>query len=60
MDYSVYQDDRIVVLKDGISFYQNMFDLEFLYKKDILKYRNKNILLAFNVNGCFGEISNLF
>ena len=44
-----------------ITFKNSLFSWEeFKTKNDILKYTEKNILIAFNMNGCFGSTQEIF
>lgn len=45
---------------DFIKFNKSLFDLNFKPKNKILQLRNKNIHLAFNMNGCFGNVKEMF
>ena len=43
-----------------IKFNKSLFDLKVKSINKILQFTNKNIQLAFNMNGCFGSINELF
>lgn len=43
-----------------VKFNKSLFDLKVKSINKILQYTNKNIQLAFNMNGCFGSINELF
>ena len=45
---------------DFIKFNKSLFDLNFKPKNEILQLRNKNIHIAFNMNGCFGNVREMF
>ena len=44
---------------DFIKFNKSLFDLNFKSKNEILQLNNKNIRIAFNMNGCFGNIKEI-
>jgi len=44
---------------DFIKFNKSLFDLNFKSKNEILQFNNKNIRIAFNMNGCFGNIKEI-
>lgn len=48
------------VTMDFIKFNKSLFDLNFKPKNEILQLRNKNIHIAFNMNGCFGNVREMF
>lgn len=48
------------ITMDFIKFKKSLFELNLKSVKEVLTLRNKKIKLAFNMNGCFGNIKEIF
>ena len=51
---------NIEVTMEQIKFLKSLFNLEFITKNRFFELSNKNIFIAFNMNGCFGSTQDLF